>query len=105
MTNPQTAANVMFTAIAASTRAGPAMRSPSAEIPHAASSRPPITNQQSQIANPHGYADLQHYQKIIVALRETIRLMAAIDQTIETQGGWPGAFDGTGAVNRGDINA
>jgi hypothetical protein len=52
MTKPQTAANVMFTAIAASTRAGPAMRSPPAEIPHAVSSRSPITNQQSQIENP-----------------------------------------------------
>jgi hypothetical protein len=51
------------------------------------------------------YADSQHYHKIVVALHETIRLMAAIDQTIETQGGWPGAFDGTGAVNRGNGNA
>jgi hypothetical protein len=34
-----------------------------------------------------------------------MRLMAAIDQTFETQGGWPGAFDGTGAVNRGNGNA
>jgi hypothetical protein len=27
-----------------------------------------------------------------VALHETIRLMAEIDQTIEAHGGWPGAF-------------
>jgi hypothetical protein len=38
------------------------------------------------------YADIQHYQKIVVALIETMRLMAAIDQTIETHSGWPGAF-------------
>ena len=35
------------------------------------------------------YADIQHYQKIVVALRETIRLMAEIDATIEQHGGWP----------------
>ena len=32
------------------------------------------------------YNDLTHYQKIIVALNETIRLMAEIDQTIPE---WP----------------
>jgi hypothetical protein len=40
------------------------------------------------------YEDIQHYQKIVVALNETIRLMAEIDQAIETQGGWPVAFSG-----------
>jgi len=38
--------------------------------------------------------DIQHYQKIIVALSETIRLMAEIDQVIEIQAGWSGAFLG-----------
>jgi len=38
------------------------------------------------------YVDIQHYQKIIVALHETIRLMVAMDQTIASHGGWPGAF-------------
>lgn len=33
--------------------------------------------------------DLAHYQKIVVALSETIRLMAEIDQVIEAHGGWP----------------
>jgi predicted helicase len=33
--------------------------------------------------------DLQHYQKIVVALQETIRLMAEIDPVIEKHGGWP----------------
>ena len=33
--------------------------------------------------------DLAHYQKIIVALAETIRLMKAIDEVIEKNGGWP----------------
>ncbi len=36
--------------------------------------------------------DIAHYHKIVVALTETIRLMAEIDEVIETHGGWPGAF-------------
>ena len=36
--------------------------------------------------------DVAHYQKIVVALNETIRLMAEIDEVIEAHGGWPGAF-------------
>lgn len=36
--------------------------------------------------------DIAHYQRIVVALRETIRLMAEIDQVIDAHGGWPGAF-------------
>ena len=36
--------------------------------------------------------DMVHYQKIIVALNETVRLMAEIDEVIETYGGWPEAF-------------
>jgi len=37
-------------------------------------------------------ADISHYQKIVVALAETIRLMGEIDAVIEAHGGWPGAF-------------
>jgi hypothetical protein len=36
--------------------------------------------------------DIAHYHKIVVALSETIRLMAEIDAVIEAHGGWPGAF-------------
>jgi predicted helicase len=36
--------------------------------------------------------DIIHYQKIVVALSETIRLMREIDEVIEQHGGWPGAF-------------
>ena len=36
--------------------------------------------------------DIAHYQKIVVALSETIRLMAEIDRIIEQFGGWPAAF-------------
>jgi predicted helicase len=36
--------------------------------------------------------DLAHYQKIVVALSETICLMKEIDEVIEQHGGWPGAF-------------
>jgi hypothetical protein len=30
----------------------------------------------------------------VVALNDTIRLMAEIDKVIEAAGGWPGAFSG-----------
>lgn len=33
--------------------------------------------------------DVVHYQKIVVALGETIRLMGLVDETIESAGGWP----------------
>ena len=33
--------------------------------------------------------DIKHYQKIVVALSETIRIMAEIDAVIEHHGGWP----------------
>ena len=36
--------------------------------------------------------DIDHYQKIVVALSETIRIMAEIDEVIESHGGWPDAF-------------
>ena len=36
--------------------------------------------------------DIAHYQKIVVALNETIRLIAEIDEVIDEHGGWPDAF-------------
>ncbi len=36
--------------------------------------------------------DIANYQRVVVALNETIRLMAEIDCVIETHGGWPSAF-------------
>jgi predicted helicase len=36
--------------------------------------------------------DIAHYNKIVVALSETIRLMEKIDEVIDEHGGWPGAF-------------
>ena len=36
--------------------------------------------------------DINHYQKIVVALNETISLMKEIDEVIDKYGGWPGAF-------------
>jgi predicted helicase len=36
--------------------------------------------------------EITHYQRVVVALNETIRLMAEIDKVIEAHGGWPGAF-------------
>jgi predicted helicase len=38
------------------------------------------------------YDDLIQYQRIIVALKETIRVMREIDEVIERYGGWPDAF-------------
>ena len=40
--------------------------------------------------------EITHYQKIVVALNETIRLMQEIDDVIEQHGGWPGCFRRTG---------
>ena len=36
--------------------------------------------------------DILHYQKILAAIAETIRLMGEIDEVIDQHGGWPGAF-------------
>ncbi len=36
--------------------------------------------------------DVAHYQKIVVALYRTNRIMAKIDEVIEAHGGWPDAF-------------
>lgn len=36
--------------------------------------------------------DIAHYQKIIVAISETIRIMSEIDEVIDQHGGWPDAF-------------
>jgi hypothetical protein len=36
--------------------------------------------------------DIAHYNKIVAALSETIRLMKKIDEVIDEHGGWPGAF-------------
>jgi len=37
--------------------------------------------------------DITHYQKIIVAIRETIHIMKEIDEVIDEYGGWPDAFN------------
>ena len=36
--------------------------------------------------------EIEHYQKIVMAISETIRLMAEIDKVIDEHGGWPDAF-------------
>ena len=48
--------------------------------------------------------DIDHYQKIVVALGETIRIMAQIDEVIDAHGGWPDAFV-TGPITAGPITA
>ena len=32
--------------------------------------------------------DIEHYQRVVVALNETIRIMGEIDEVIEAHGGW-----------------
>ena len=36
--------------------------------------------------------EIEHYQRIVVALTETISTMRKIDEAIGKHGGWPGAF-------------
>ena len=43
--------------------------------------------------------DIEHYQKIVVAISETIRIMGEIDDVIEKHGGWPDAFQTAEADN------
>jgi SOS-response transcriptional repressor LexA len=45
-------------------------------------------------------SDIAHYQKIVVAISETIRLMEEIDAVIEQHGGWPGAFQTKDAASK-----
>ena len=40
------------------------------------------------------YEDTRHYQRIVVALNETIRDMKEIDEVIRQHGDWPTAFSG-----------
>lgn len=43
-------------------------------------------------------ADIRHYEKILYAIEQTIRIMAEIDEVIEAHGGWPGAFQTSGGI-------
>ena len=36
--------------------------------------------------------DIKHYQKIVFAIAETVRIMEEIDEVVTKHGGWPGAF-------------
>jgi len=64
----------------------------------AGSSEPEVADQTRRLKDRKGRTlsdeDLAHYQKIVVALSETIRLMKEIDEVIDAHGGWPGAFRG-----------
>ena len=35
---------------------------------------------------------ITHYQKIVVVISETIRLIREVDEMIDADGGWPHAF-------------
>ncbi len=35
------------------------------------------------------FDEINHYQKVVVALRETLRLMSNVDEVIDSFGGWP----------------
>ncbi len=39
-----------------------------------------------------GPADMAHYERIILAITETVRLMGETDAVIDQHGGWPDAF-------------
>ena len=43
--------------------------------------------------------DIAHYQNIVVALAETIRLIKEVDEVIQRHGGWPGAFSGKSSAS------
>jgi predicted helicase len=49
-------------------------------------------------------ADIAHYQSIVVAIRETLRIMGEIDQAIDVHGGWLKAFQ-TGNVEDGESSS
>jgi len=35
------------------------------------------------------FDDISHYQKVVVALGETVRIMQEVDKVINAHGGWP----------------
>jgi len=37
-------------------------------------------------------SDIVHYQRVIVAIAETVRVMQDVDEVIGVHGGWPEAF-------------
>ena len=45
--------------------------------------------------------DIDHYQRIVFALNETIRIMQEIDEVIGKHGGWPDAFVADNAATDG----
>ncbi len=49
--------------------------------------------------------DIAHYQKIVVALSETIRIMGEIDEVIEAHGGWPDAFQTAAKTGEGETES
>ena len=49
--------------------------------------------------------DITHYQKIVVALKETIRVMVEIDEVIEANGGWPDAFQTGSEADAASVRA
>jgi hypothetical protein len=36
--------------------------------------------------------DISHYKKVLFVINNTMRFMSKIDEVIEKNGGWPGAF-------------
>ena len=49
--------------------------------------------------------EIAHYERIVVALKETIPIMAEIDEVIEAHGGWPAAFEPETATGTGTEKA
>tara|TARA_R110002096_G_scaffold432240_1_gene648766 strand:+ start:194180 stop:197551 length:3372 start_codon:yes stop_codon:yes gene_type:complete len=44
--------------------------------------------------------DILHYRRMTIAIRDTISLMAEVDDVINAHGGWPGAFVGSEENNK-----
>ena len=49
--------------------------------------------------------NIAHYQKIVVVLAETIRLVDHIDEVNEAHGGWPGAFQAAPSIGKSPTGA
>ena len=47
--------------------------------------------------------DLAHYQKIVVALNETICIMTEVDEIIDVHGGWPDAFQAGSEIDPASV--
>jgi len=48
-----------------------------------------LYDRRGQPGRPLTPEDIAHYQRVVVALKETMRLMGEIDEVVKEHGGWP----------------